>query len=385
MRERSVSPEFLIALGLMKVTTDETTVGSVSVSTSRDTAETDKRGARSTRISASAEVIRRPHKEKSRCKSAATASSTAKKTCVVKEEHVSKPRERAKKRTRAESIDKPQSIIPAPVVTKPATKVSSSAPKCTVKTAAAAESPSVLTSAADKVIFWSEIIHCDFKSTNFIKLLEKKKFSEEQIEMLKQSFAHLTRAFHRRPTKPLRFMKTYECIECNFSISHECLAIDTTRYWTFGGNAPCIHFIRPESTTMCACDFTIFHSHFSKSKSKRADPVPSCSPSTLPGVKVNLSVNLQCYKCATTLSMKNPPNAACADMSNFVSADGRVRKKFCEYVSENLEYGPKNSPNISEFFSCRNDCCVLFHRCAKAGIVRSPMPVQTHPPFMLAV
>lgn len=376
MGQESVSPTFLSALGLMKIKTEETTVTS---STSRGTADTDKNAVGSTRISARKELIRRPHKERSRSKSAATANSTAKKTFVVKKEHVSKPRERAKKRTRAESLDEPQSIIPAPVVTKPATKVSSSAPKRTVKTAAAAESPSVLTSAADRARLWRNIVHCDFKSTKFIELLKKTQFSKEEIEILKQSFVHLNRAFRRRPTKPLRTMKTYECIECNFSISHECSAIDTTRYWTFGGNTPCIRFIKPESTTMCACYFTIFHSHLSKSKSKRAEPASSCSPSTLPGVKINLSVNLHCYKCATTLSMNNPPYAACPDMSNFVTADGPHRKKFFQYVCKNLECGPKDNPNMSEFFSCRNDCCVLFHRCAKNGIVRRPMPMQTHP------
>lgn len=112
-RRRSVSPTFLLRLGLMKVTSEETIVTSVALSKSRGT-NTDKNVGGS-HTSASKELIR-PHKKRCKTKSVA-ASSTAEKSSVVKKEHLSKREDRAKKRSYATSFDESQNI-PVVVVKK---------------------------------------------------------------------------------------------------------------------------------------------------------------------------------------------------------------------------------------------------------------------------
>lgn len=389
---RPVSPSFLQALGLMKITTGATTATSVPLSTSRRTG-TDKNVARS-HTSACKD------KKRSVSKSVA-ASSTAKKTSVEKRGHVSKTKDRAEKRSHATSFGAPQ-IIPVVATKKtrkpaattkpntkkkpqdvemqqhkaspPATKVSS-----TVKTA---ENLSESTCAVDEPRFWDNILESDFKSRNFTTLLECNKFTEKQIQALQKSFYCMSRMFCHRPRKHKRFMKTHECVECNFSISHECVRIDSSSYYTFGGVAPCVDFITPESTTMCSCNFTIFHSHSLKSKSKReAKPVVSSSPPSTSHLEENdRSVKLDCPTCCMTIFVSNRNNDICSNLTNFASTDGPIRNRFFRYVQNNVDYSP-NNVSMSEFHSCSNDCCMLYHRCARDGLAGSFLPIQPHRPL----
>lgn len=397
-RRRSVSPTFLRALGLMKVTTKETTVTSVPLSESRGTKTDENVGGSHT--STSKELIR-PHKKRFQSKSVA-ARSTTEKTFVVKEEHVSKSKDRAKKRSRATAFAKPKRK-PAGVVKKtrkpaaratdkpttkerqhnaspPATKVSSSAPKSTDKPA---ENLSEFTSAADEGM-WRDIVNSGFKSDDCTMLLKKNQFTEEQIEAIQKSLQSLDRMFCRRQTIFERFMKTHECIECHYSISHECAAINSAQYWRFGGLTPSIDFIRPEIITMCLCNFTIFHSHNKvqqKSKREAKSPERSPLPRPFPLVEYNRSVNLECPWCHIIIKVSNRYKDACSDLMNFINVEGPIRKKFFGYIHDNLDFGPRNYPALSEFYSCRTLCCILFHRCARGVIVRNSMPIQPHPPI----
>lgn len=397
-RRRSVSPTFLRALSLMKVTT----VTSVPLSKYRRT-NTDKNAAGS-HTSANKKLKRR-HKKRSQSQSVA-ASSTAVKTFVVKKEHVSKPKGRARKRSHATSFDEPQSI-PVVVAKKtrkpaaratdkpttkkqqhkaspPATKVLSSAPKSTVKPA---ENLPELTSAADGVCLWGDIVESDFKSLNYTTLLKNNQFTEEQVQAIRKSFQHLSQTFCRRPTKRERFMKTHECIECHYSVSHDCVSMDSSEYWTFGGNAPCIDLITPEEITMCLCNFTIFHSHnvvqahSRKSKREVESPPRSPLPSALRLIENNRSANLECPRCYMTVSITNRNKDVCSDLMNFNCVEGRIRRRFFDYIHHYLDFGTKNLPGLSEFYSCSKLCCMLFHRCATDLIVRSFLPKQFYRPI----
>lgn len=408
--ERPISPSFLRALGLMKITTGESTVTSVPLSKSCGTG-TDK-SAGGSRTSASKEPTSF-HRKQKQSKSIA-ASSTAKKTSAVKQKHVSKPKDRAKKRSHATSFDKPQHIPAAvsgkrvrkpaapatdtdesPIKKKatdvkkqphqqrkrssPATKVSSSAPKSTDMTA---ENLSDLTSAADKFRFWGDVLGSDFKSDNYVMYLKNHQFTEDQVQAIQKSFQYLYRSYCRKPIIRQRSMKTYECMECNFSVSHECVCMNSSAYWTFAGIAPRVEFITPESTTMCSCNFTVFHSHCDQSKSKRrAESLESNPlPSTIPLVINNRSVNFDCPRCCMKVLITHREKDVCSKLMEFISADNPVQKKFFNYINNHLDYSPKELPILPEFYSCSNLCCMIFHRCAKNFVVRNALPIQPHRP-----
>lgn len=383
-RRRPPSSKFLRALGLMKIT-KKTTVTSVPLSKSYDTGTPDK-NAGGCHTSATKELIR-PLKKHSQSKSV-----------VVIKGHVSNSKDRAKKLSHATSFDEPQSTpvvvikkaqkgfcvlsrnrnLPAthkPTTKKetpdvkeqqhkaspPATNVSSSALKSTVTST---ENLSELTSTADDVRFRSDLLKSDFKSMNFITLLKHYQFTEEQIQVIQKSFQYMYQTFCRMP-KLDRYMKIHECTKCHFSLSHECMSIGLLENWTIG--VPCIDFITPESTTMCLCNFTIFHSHSPKFKYKREAelPVRSPLPSTSSLVQNFFSVNLACPKCYMNVSITNRNKGVCSDLNNFKSANDPILKKFIKYVYKYLDYATGDSPVLSEFYSCNNLCCVLFHRCAK--------------------
>ncbi|AIK25675.1 N-gene1 [Hyposoter didymator ichnovirus] len=409
--ERPISPSFLRALGLMKITTEESTVTSVPLSKSCGTGY-DK-SARGSRTSASKEPISL-HRKQKQFKSDA-ASSAAKKTSAVKQNHVPKPKDRAKKRSRATSFDKPQNIPAAvsgkkvrkpaapatdtdePTIKKkatdvkkkphqqhkrsrPATKVSSSAPKPTDMTA---ENLSDLTNAADKFRFWSNVLGSDFKSDIFVTYLKNNEFTEVQVQAIQKSFQCLYRSYCRKPIIRQRSMKTYECVACNFSVSHECVYMKSSEYWTFGGIAPRAEFITPESTTMCSCNFTVFHSHCDKSKSKRQAECLESSPlsSTLPLVINNRSMNFDCPRCCMKVLITHREKEVCSKLMEFISADNPAQKKFFNYINNHLDYSPKELPILPEFYSCSNLCCMIFHRCAKDFVVRNAVPIQPHRPI----
>ncbi|ULM71645.1 N protein 3 [Diadegma fenestrale ichnovirus] len=400
-RRRSISPTFLRALGLMKVTA--VAVTSVPSSKYRGT-DTDKKVGGS--HTSASKKLKHSHKKRSRSQSVA-AKSTAVKTSEVKKKHVSKPKGRAEKRSHATSFDERQSIPvvdakktrkpAAPATDKPTTKkhqrkasppakkVLSSAPESTIKPA---EKLPELTSPADVGCFWGKIVESDFKSLNYTALLKNKQFTEEQVEAIRKSFQHLSRTFCRRPTKRERFMKTYECTECHYSVSHECVSMDSPEYWTFGGNNPCIELIEPDEITMCLCNFTIFHSHNVLQKPKREYDLPPPSPPSSPPpssllmVVNNRSVTLECPKCHMSVSITNRNNAVCSGLMNFTSVDGPIRRRFSDYVYRYLDWDTKNPPALSEFYSCSKLCCMLFHRCARDIIDRSFLPKQIYRPIL---
>lgn len=405
-RRRSVSPSFLRALGLMKVTADRTTISSDPLSKSRG-ADTDKY-AGGARTSVHKES-KRCHKKRSEFKSGA-ASTTAKKTSRGKKEHVSKRKDRAKKRSSATSFDESENIPllvikktrkpAAPATDKPTTKkeaqnveeqqheaspparnVSASPLVSEVNTA---ENLADLTSDPDEDRFWGDILQSDFKSSEYTNLLKEYFFTDEQTVAIQKSFQYMCRSLCRRPTKRERFMKTHECIECNFSISHQCLSLDSTEYWTFGGHAPCIEFIAPESTTMCLCNFTVLHSHSKKPKSKAEMKLleQSGPPPTSHWVENNRAVNMECPKCFMNVFMSNRNNDVCTDLINFTSTDGPNRKKFFNWVHNHLNYSSKDAPTLTDFYCCSNFCCLIFHRCEPDVIVHSSEPIQLHRPML---
>ncbi|AHY21975.1 N protein 1 [Diadegma semiclausum ichnovirus] len=355
-RRRSISPTFLHALGLMKVTA----VTSVPSSKHRGTNTDKKVGGSHTSAS---KKLKHPHKKRSQTQSVAAKATAVKTIPVVVAKKTRKPA--------APATDKPTTKKHQRKTSPPANKVLSSAPESTVKPAE--NLPELTSAAADGGCFWGDIVESDFKSLNYTTLLKNKQFTEEQVQAIQKSFQHLSRTFCRRPTERERFMKTYECIECHYSVSHECVSMDSPEYWTFGGNVPAIDLITPDEITMCLCNFTIFHSHnaLPKSKGEFVSPPPSLPPSSLQLVENNRSATLECPKCYMTVSITNRNNAVCSGLMNFTGVDGRIRRRFFDFVYRNFNWETKNPPALAEFYSCSKLCCMLFHRCTRDIIVRS--------------
>ncbi|XP_022120557.1 uncharacterized protein LOC110996954 [Pieris rapae] len=423
--ERSVTPSLLRALGLMRITSAKTTVTGVPLSESRVT-KTDKKAGGSHTSSSK----KRPQKKRSQSKSVTakktlvtsakttvtsvplsesrvtetdekaggshTSSSkkrsqsktvTAKKTLVVKKERVSKPKNRAKKRSYEESYDAIQSIPAASDNPKkkehasPATTVSSSAPKSTDENA---ENLSEITSAADQLSFWKDILDSDFKSTNYTMYLKNSGFTDEQAQAIQREFNLMSRKFCRGLRKIQPCMKTHACVECNFSISHECTSIHIAQFWNLGSNAPWIHYITPESMNMCDCDFSICHSHIiEETKTKRGRQArkrqPSPLPSTTPLLENNQSVNFNCTRCGMKIIIANRNNKVCSKLYGKISTDTNLLKMYYYYIHKNLVHTPQTAPIIFEIFSCNNGCCLIYHRCPKDVVNRKCYPIQTPP------
>lgn len=368
---RPVSPSFLRALGLMKITSEKTTVTSVPLSKSRAT-DTDK-NAGGSHTSANKELIR-PLKKQSLSKRVA-ASSTAKKTRVGKKKHVSKPKDRAEKRSHAESFHEPQSISgvvsvkkvrkhAAPATGKPK-KQQASPPAMT------AEDLSEFTSAADELRLWR-----DSSQSDLISLIKNGQFTEAQAQLVEESFQYLSQKFRHRSIKLERCMKTHECIDCNFSISHECPSIDIRESWNFSGNGLRVDFITPESITMCRCTFTFFHSHITKpiSKPQARSLESSPLPNTSLWLEDHRSVSYDCPRCYMGMIMTNQNKDVCSDLMAFVSTKCLIRRKMYIHVKNNLDDLSENDPAMNEFLSCKNGCCMIFHRCAADVLVGNTVP-----------
>lgn len=363
-RRLSVDPTFLRALGLMKVTSEETTVTSVPLA----------KNAGGSHTSASKKLIL-PHKKRSKTKS--VASSTAKKSYVVEKEHVLEPKDQAKKRSHATSFDEQyetrKSAAPAtdkPTTKKhkelpPAMKASSSAPKSTIETA---ENLSELTGAAEDGHFWDEILESNFKSPKYTTLLRNNKFTEEQVQVIQKSMQYLSRLC-RRPTKR-ELMTIQECIECYYSVSHDCVPYYSTEYWTCGSID--IDFIRPEAITMCRCHFTNFHSHSPKvklkSKSEAESTVRSPLPSTLTMVENNHSAYFSCTRCDMKMSITTRNKDVCSIPINEIGSED-IRTSFMLLASDDLDFGPQYSLTTRDLYFCRNHCCMLFHPCIRPPFI----------------
>lgn len=392
--EQSVSSSFLRSLGLMKIKSEKTTVESVPLSESRVTDDDKNAGGSHTSANEKLQAKIRSNRKRSRSKSVA-ASSTAKKSLVEKKKHVSKTKDLGEKKRHAESLDEPQSIpavvsvkeqrkLAAPATDKPkkqkhkastpAKKGSSSAPKSTVMTA---ENLSEFTDADGESILWKDILESEFKSENYTMLLRKCQFTEEQIQDIRKTFQYLYQKFCRRPTKHQRFMKTYSCTECNFSMSHECTSLVSTDIWNNDCYAPCVELITPESITMCRCNFTAFHSHITQSETHRRTISLEPSPSHN-FLRSNRTTNFKCSKCHMNVFVTNRFDLGCAFLLNFLSAEDGNRKNFRNYVAKHLDYERRDYPTIHEFYSCSNLCCMVFHRCVRDVIDRKSDPLQPH-------
>lgn len=239
--------------------------------------------------------------------------------------------------------------------------------------------PSLKTIKANR--FWTETLASDFDSREYEMLLKQSRFTEEQADVIKQSFHLLCRKLHIASTYTDRFMKTHMCIDCNFSISHQCVSVHFSQFVRSNGNVMSTTSITPESMNICICGFAFFHSHAKNSRTKLSDNLSSMNISRL--FEHERSLNMSCPSCHMNIVMKNRNDDVCSDLTNWVDLYGTQNRQFYEFIKDRLELSSMHKPSLKELFTCKRRCCQIFHRCpenaAPCGDNVTPLsPVTTY-------
>nr|ADI40460.1 unknown [Hyposoter didymator] len=224
--------------------------------------------------------------------------------------------------------------------------------------------------------FWMETLAGDFASTGYNALLKNSQFTEQQAYLLQHSFYQLCRKLSDISSYSDRFMKTHKCIECDFSISHQCMSIDFSQYVPASANITGVTNIAPQSTTMCVCQFAFFHSHPTQPRVILANTLSWKSCSHM--LELNRSLSLRCPRCHMNVVMKNRNNNVCSDFANWNSLEGINRRQFFKSLENRLQASKISRPHLDELYTCNRQCCQLFHRCAENALPDNTMPMRPH-------
>lgn len=217
-----------------------------------------------------------------------------------------------------------------------------------------------------KYRFWSDTLASDFDSLDYEVLLKKCQFTEEQTDVLKQSFNLLCRKLYNVSTYTDRFMKTHNCIDCEFSISHQCVSVHFSQYVRSNGNVLGITTITPESMNMCICGFGFFHSHGNRSRMKLSDNLTSINISSLS--EHDRSSTVSCRNCLMNIVMKNRNREICSNFTTWTNLEGTVNRQFYKFLGDRLELSDMSKPKITELYTCLRRCCQMFHRCPENAV-----------------
>ncbi|BAF45616.1 d7.1 [Tranosema rostrale ichnovirus] len=222
--------------------------------------------------------------------------------------------------------------------------------------------------------FWNESLASDFDSPTYKMGLLSSGFTEQQATIVQQSFYQLSQKLfdtHNAPT-----MKTYKCIQCKFSISHQCMSIQFTQGMPLSSDAAQPTRMVPDSTMTCDCQFAFFHSHATSSR-LRSQPVDNSSAKNTSSIIEHYrSVTFGCGMCHIYIVMENRRKNICCEMEKWNSTDGANRTQFHKSVQKFLQHSTTGSLKLDELFTCRQHCCLLFHRCNRTARVDNTMPIQ---------
>lgn len=229
--------------------------------------------------------------------------------------------------------------------------------------------------------FWTDTLASDFDSPDYEMLLKRSRFTEEQADVIKQSFHLLSRKIHIASTYTDRFMKTHMCVDCNFSISHQCVSVHFSQFVRSNGNVMSTTSIAPESMNICICGFGFFHSHAKNSRIKLSDNLSSINIFRL--LEHYRSLNMSCPSCHISIVMKNRHDDVCSDLTTWNDLYGAQNRQFYEFIKDRLALSSMHKPNIQELFTCKRRCCQIFHRCPEKAApyddnVTSLSPVITY-------
>ncbi|BAF45577.1 b1.1 [Tranosema rostrale ichnovirus] len=228
------------------------------------------------------------------------------------------------------------------------------------------ESSSASNSDSTERQFWIDTLASSFNLLDFNKLLKNASFNEQQANILQRSFHQLCQKQSHMSTNSSPSMKTYSCLECEFSISHLCKSADLTQSSPFTAKVIRRNTIVPAAVTMCTCGFSFTHAHDTRPRGQTLDNYCLMLDSVM--VEHKRSVELLCPRCHVCIVMKNRKRDVCCSLFNWAGVEEPNRKKFYNAVEKHLQHSTVNFPRLKELYACYKKCCLLFHRCDEEDI-----------------
>lgn len=210
------------------------------------------------------------------------------------------------------------------------------------------------------VNFWMRSEKGDFGTREFEQAL-KQVFNANQTKMLRDLCYHMGRKASCIQKHNTRFMKIHKCVECDFSISHQCISLESMQ--NMGSNAAIKEesLIAPEAVYSCTCSFGLYHSHRHKPRSKIVGDLRSMNVYNL--LENRRTVDMNCPKCYLKICIHNRNDALCNNFTNWTNMDDGTNGEFYKIITRNLREINEESPQLSELYSCNRRCCLLYHRC----------------------
>lgn len=205
--------------------------------------------------------------------------------------------------------------------------------------------------------FWMRSEKGDFGTREFEQAL-KQEFTVKQSKMLRDLCYYMSRKASCIQKHNTRFMKTHKCIECDFSISHQCISLNSIQHIA---NFRDVSLIAPEAVYSCICSFGLYHSHKHKPRSKFVGDLRSMNIYNL--IEKQRYVDMNCPKCYLEIRIHNRNDALCNNFTNWTNLEDGTNGEFCRIITKNLNKTNEEIPLLNELYSCNRRCCLLFHRC----------------------
>lgn len=150
-------------------------------------------------------------------------------------------------------------------------------------------------------------------------------------------------------------MKIHKCIDCDFSISHQCVSIDFRQYVPASANVTVVTNIPLQSTIMCVCQFGFFHSHPTQPRVELPNNLSVRSSSHM--LELDRSVSVRCPRCHMNVVMKNRSNDVCSDFANWNSLEATNRRQFFKSLENRLQASQINRPYLNKLYTRYRECC----------------------------
>ncbi|MBT0666682.1 N-like protein [Lissonota sp. PSUC_FEM 10030012] len=209
---------------------------------------------------------------------------------------------------------------------------------------------------------WMKILASDFKDKDFKSLLLASEFTERQANALQKSFINVSNQIHNAYKSNDRFMKTHKCLDCEFSVSHQCMSIEYLQFVPSAVELTQIGTITPKETIMCMCKFGFYHAHASSGGIELVNKLAT-KHYTNRLTEHCRTVKVSCPGCKMSIVMRSRNAEVCCDFSQWMSHDGQNRKTFFSAIGNCLANCKNNKPYLNELYTCNRQCCLIFHRC----------------------
>nr|AKD28038.1 N-like protein [Glypta fumiferanae] len=209
---------------------------------------------------------------------------------------------------------------------------------------------------------WMKILASDFKDKDFKALLISSDFTERQANALQKTFINVSNQIHNAYKSNDRFMKTHKCLDCEFSVSHQCMSIEYLQFIPSAVELTQIGSLTPKETIMCICKFGFYHAHPSSGGVELVNKLAT-KHYTNRLTEHCRTVKVSCPGCKMSIVMRSRNAEVCCDFSQWMSHDGHNRKTFFSAIGNRLTNCKNNKPYLNELYTCNRQCCLIFHRC----------------------